>query len=162
MFAVYWRTLTTLTKAEVAIKLCNCWGVFLPTCDFECWLFFLSCEDNIFVLMLFTSKTTCLKRRPPCRCGVVEYAGQLTARVVTGDLQQFGTASARRGCSNLPPLGGSPGFPLSKPVVGQNVAFHTCCTCRAGLLPNLVSALFPAHSTSFYPNFSKSSERWNV
>ena len=59
----------------------------------------------------------------------------------------------------LPHLVGAQGyqkFCLSKPVVGRNIAFHA--VYRASTY--LISA-FPAHSTSFPPNFSNS-QWWNV
>ena len=49
-------------------------------------------------------------------------------------------------------------FPLSKPVVGRNIALHDMPTYMASTY--LVSA-FPAHSTSFSPNVSNP-QRWNV
>ena len=42
-------------------------------------------------------------------------------------------------------------FPLSKSVVGQNIAVQAVSAYKAST--NLVST-FPAHSTSFSPNFS--------
>ena len=55
---------------------------------------------------------------------------------------------------NIKGLQGCKRFPFSKPVAGQNIALHAMSVYRA--FTYLVSA-FPAHSTSFSPNFSKSS-----
>ena len=77
----------------------------------------------------------------------LEFARQLTAREAT---RQFGTTSARRGCSNLsPPRDGVPRmqklrtplvaaqgyqrFPLSRPVVGQNIALDAVPAYRASM-----------------------------
>ena len=57
----------------------------------------------------------------------------------------------------MAPNGGSEGyrrFPLSKPVVGRNIALHAVSAYRASTY--LVSA-FPAHSTSFFLNVFKPS-----
>ena len=76
--------------------------------------------------------------------------------------KQFGITSARRGCSDLSPMRwgttdakskglpaqGYQRFPLSKPVVGLNIASHAVPAYRASTY--LVS-VFPAHSTSFSP-----------
>ena len=50
-------------------------------------------------------------------------------------------------------------FPLSKPVVSPSIALHAVPAYGASTY--LVSA-FPAHSTSFFPNFLQSSTVWNV
>ena len=60
-----------------------------------------------------------------------------------------------------PPMLGAQGyqmFPISKTVVGPNIAVYAAPTYKA--YTYLVSA-FPAHSTSFSPNVSNP-QRWNV
>ena len=49
--------------------------------------------------------------------------------------EKWGTANAEIKPPPLPPPGGSPGLssvPLSKPVVGQNIAFHAVPAYRQG------------------------------
>ena len=107
---------------------------------------------------------------PPCGYIYIymglEHVGRLTARVVKRRLSSFWDhlrkarvcsilhppPSARyRGCRNYVPPSPPSGyqrFPLSKPVVGRDVALHGVPALLGGLLSYLVSA-FTAHSTSF-------------
>ena len=73
----------------------------------------------------------------------LEFARLLTACVVRGNYEQFWSTSARRGCSNLR---------MQKLKLWMlYVSAYTPAS-----IPDLVS-VFPAHLTSFSPNFSKSS-----
>ena len=78
--------------------------------------------------------------------------------VLSSEAQRWGTADAEiKG-----PPGGNPGLSkvpsFSKPIVGEKIALHAVPAYRDSTY--LVSA-FPAHSTSFYPNFSNP-QQWNV